>query len=237
MAVSEASSDPPGNRLLAALPRQDYERLLPSLEIVTSGIKEVVYEPNGPIAYVYFPINSIFSLLTIMADGAALEYATVGNEGMVGLPIFLGAETMPSRAFSQVPGDAMRMKAEVFREAANTVGPLHDVLLRYTQALVNQIAQTAACNRLHSIEQRCSRWLLMTHDRVAGDQFVLTQEFLGLMLGVRRQGVNAAAGLLQKAGLIRYRRGQITVLDRQGLEAASCECYRVIRREFDRLLG
>jgi len=237
MSVLTAPSDPPGNRLLAALPRQDYERLRPSLEIVTSGIKDLVYEPNGPIAYVYFPLNCVFSLLTIMADGTAIEYATVGNEGMVGLPVFLGAETMPSRAYTQVPGEAVRMKAELFREAARPVGPLHDVLLRYTQALVSQLAQTAACNRLHSIEERCSRWLLMTHDRVAGDQFVLTQEFLGLMLGVRRQRVNAAAGLLQKAGLIRYRRGQITILDRQGLEAASCECYRVTRREFDRLLG
>jgi CRP-like cAMP-binding protein len=237
MSGSEAPDDPTGNRLLAALPREDYERLLPDLEPVTFGIKEVVYEPNGPILYVYFPISGVFSMVTMMADGAAVENATVGNEGMVGLPVFLGAETMPSRAFSQVPGQAVRLEAEVFREAVRRSSPFQRVLLRYTQALLNLIAQTAACNRLHSIEERCSRWLLMTHDRVGGDQFLLTQEFLGQMLGVRRQSVNAVAGILQKAALIRYRRGQITILDRQGLEAGACECYGIIRKEFDRLLG
>jgi CRP-like cAMP-binding protein len=237
MSLSEASSDPTGNRLLAALSEQDYERLLPRLEIVPSGLKEVVHEPGGPLSYVYFPITSVFSLVTLMADGAAIEFATVGKEGMVGLPAFLGAETMRSRAFSQVPGEAVRMKVEVFREAISRSGPFQRVLLRYTHALLNQIAQTAACNRLHSIEERCSRWLLMTHERVGRDQFLLTQESLGEMLGVRRQSVSAVAGVLQKAGLIRYRHGQMTVLDRPGLEAAACECYGIIRREFDRLLG
>src|SRR5437867_1209899 len=202
MSMSGGPSDPTVNRLLAALPRQDYERLLPDLEHRTHGIREVVYEPNGPISHVYFPINGVFSLVTIMADGAVLEAATIGNEGMVGLPVFLGAETMPARAFSQVPGHAVRMSVEAFREAVRRSDPFQRMLLRYTQALVNQIAQTAACNRHHSIEERCSRWLLMTQDRVERDHFLLTQEFLGQMLGVRRQSVNAVADLLQKAGLI-----------------------------------
>ncbi len=237
MSLSEASSDPTGNRLLAALPAQEYERLLPELEIVASGFKEVVHEPGSPLSFVYFPVTSVFSLLTLMADGAAVEYATVGREGIVGLPAFLGAETMPSRAFPQMPGDTVRMRSEVFREVVNNSSHFQRVLLRYTQALLNQIVQTAACNRLHSIEERCSRWLLMTHERVGRDQFLLTQAFLGEMLGVRRQSVSAVAGVLQKAGLIRYRHGQITVLDRQGLEAVACECYGIIRKEFDGSFG
>jgi CRP-like cAMP-binding protein len=237
VAASEAPSDPTGNRLLAALPGPDYERLLPELEIVACGVKQVVHEPDGPIAAVYFPITSVFSLLTVMGDGTAIEYATVGKEGMVGLPVFLGAQTTPSRVFSQVPGAAARMTAETFRQAARRSDPFQQVLLRYTQALLNQVAQTAACNRIHSLAERCSRWLLMTHERVGRDEFLLTQEFLGDMLGVRRQSVNAVANLLQQAGLIRYRRGQMTVLDRQGLEAAACECNSVIRKEFDRLFG
>ena len=166
-----------------------------------------------------------------------MEMATIGREGMVGLPIFLEADTMPSRAFGQVPGGALRITAAAFTEEIKRNGPLVRVLNRYTLALFNQVAQTTACNRVHLLEQRCARWLLQTHDRVASDQFLLTQEFLAQMLGVRRSGVSAAAGLLQKAGLIRYARGRITVLDRPGLESAACECYGVIKREFDRLLG
>lgn len=237
MSLSGASSDPTGNRLLAALPAKEYDRLRPELEIVASGFKEVVHEPGGPLSFVYFPVTSVFSLLTIMADGGAVEYATVGREGIVGLPAFLGAEVMPSRAFPQVPGATVRMRAEVFRVVVNDSGPFQRALLRYTQALLNQIVQTAACNRLHSIQDRCSRWLLMTHERVGGDQFLLTQAFLGEMLGVRRQSVSSVARVLQQAGLIRYCHGQITVLDRQGLEAAACECYGIIRKEFDGSFG
>jgi CRP-like cAMP-binding protein len=233
----EAPTPAMGNRLLDSLPRPDLERLRPHLEAVSVGVKHVVYEPNGPIKHVYFPINCVISLVTYLEDGASVEMATIGLEGMVGLPIFLGTDTMPSRAFGQVPGDALRITAAAFTEEIERNGPLVQVLNRYTQALFNQVAQTTACNRVHLVEQRCARWLLQTHDRVGSDQFSLTQEFLAQMLGVRRTGVSAAAGLLQKAGLIRYARGRITVLDRPGLESAACECYRVIKREFDRLIG
>jgi CRP-like cAMP-binding protein len=232
----EAPTPAMGNRLLDSLPRPDLERLRPHLEAVSVGVKHVVYEPNGPIKHVYFPINCVISLVTYLEDGASVEMATIGLEGMVGLPIFLGTDTMPSRAFGQVPGDALRITAAAFTEEIQRNGPLVRVLNRYTQALFNQVAQTTACNRVHLVEQRCARWLLQTHDRVGSDQFSLTQEFLAQMLGVRRTGVSAAAGLLQKAGLIRYARGRITVLDRPGLESAACECYRVIKREFDRLI-
>jgi CRP-like cAMP-binding protein len=226
-----------GNRLLDSLPRPDLERLRPHLEAVSVGVKHVVYEPNGQIKHVYFPIDCVISLVTYLEDGASVEMATIGLEGMVGLPIFLGTDTMPSRAFGQVPGDALRITAAAFTEEIERNGPLVRVLNRYTQALFNQVAQTTACNRVHLVEQRCARWLLQTHDRVGSDKFSLTQEFLAQMLGVRRTGVSAAAGLLQKAGLIRYARGWITVLDRPGLESVACECYRVIKREFDRLIG
>jgi CRP-like cAMP-binding protein len=225
------------NRLLDLLPRADTERLRPHLETVSISVKHVIYEPNGPIAHVYFPTSCVISLVTYLVDGSSVEMATIGLEGMVGLPIFLGADTMPSRAFGQVPGDALRITAAAFTAEVNRNGPMVRVLNRYTQALFNQVAQTTACNRVHLVEQRCARWLLQTHDRVGSDQFLLTQEFLAQMLGVRRSGVSAAAGLLQKAGLIRYARGRITVLDRPGLESAACECYGVIKREFDRLLG
>jgi CRP-like cAMP-binding protein len=172
-----------------------------------------------------------------MEDGTVVELATVGNEGMVGLPVFLGGDTMPLKAFVQIPGDAMRMKADVFKDSVNQGSPLHGLLQRYTQALFNQVAQSTACNRVHSIEERCCRWLLMTRDRVESDGFPLTQEFLSQMLGVRRPSVSVVAAILQKAGLIRYSRGRITILDREGLEAAACECYAIIKQEFDRLLG
>jgi CRP-like cAMP-binding protein len=172
-----------------------------------------------------------------MSDGLAVEAGTVGNEGMVGLPLYLGAETSPHRAFSQVPGEALRMRAGDFTAELARQGPLHAVLKRYNQALINQMAYSVACNRLHSVEERMCRWLLMTQDRVGAEQFPLTQEFLAQMLGVRRPSVTVVAGILQKAGLIVYSRGLITIRDRAGLEAASCECYRVVRDELDRLLG
>jgi CRP-like cAMP-binding protein len=226
-----------GNRLLAALPREEYERLLPQMEVVSLEFKQILYEMNQPIESVYFHRSGVTSLVALMEDGSVVELATVGNEGMVGLPVFLGAETTSIRALTQVPGEGVRMKAELLREEVRRDGALHDLLHRYTQALFHQIARGAACSRVHSVEQQCARWLLMTHDRVDADEFLLTQEFLSQMLGVRRASVNAVARILQKAGLIRYRRGKITILDRQGLEAASCECYRIISEEFTRLLG
>ena len=223
------------NRLLAALPQDEYERLVANMESVFLKFKQSVYEPNEPIEYVYFVQNGVTSLLNVMEDGREVEVATVGNEGMVGLPVFLGADKIPGRAFSQIPGDALRMKADVFKDKVTPGTRLHDLLQRYTQALFNQIAQGAACNSLHSVEERMCRWLLMTQDRVGEDEFPLTQEFLSQMLGVRRPTVSTAASILQKAGLIRYSRGNITILDREGLEASSCECYRIIQTEFERL--
>jgi CRP-like cAMP-binding protein len=237
MSMSPQPQGPARNRLLAALPREEYERLLPQLEIVSLTFNDSIYQPGEPIPHVYFPLSGVLSLLTILANGTAIEVATIGNEGMVGLPVFLGAVTTPGSAIAQVPGEAMRMKAEEFREEISRGSPLHALLHRYTQAMFHLIAQTAACNRVHSITERCSRWLLMTHDRVGSNQFVLTQEFLAQMLGVHRPRVNAVARALQGAGLIRYSRGRITILDREGLEAASCECFQVIKGEFDRLLG
>lgn len=225
------------NRLLAALPPRTLEHLQPHLEAVTLSQREIIFRPSQPISSVYFPITCVASLVTIMEDGAAAEIATVGNEGMVGLPVFLGTEMMHHQVFAQVPGTAFRMEAGAFKDEADRSGPLTNIMHRYVQALFNQVAQTAACNRLHPIEQRCARWLLMTHDRVASDQFPLTQEFLSQMLGVRRASVSTIARLLQQAGLIRYRRGRITVLDRHGLESASCECYGAIRAEYERLLS
>jgi CRP-like cAMP-binding protein len=236
MATSNGRSHVRGeNALLSALPPEERRRL--PLEPVAQGLREVVYEPNGPITHVYFPLSGVFSLLVHMADGLAVEAGTVGNEGMVGLPVFLGAETSPHQAFAQVAGDSLRMRTEDFKGALRRDGPLHEVLQRYNQALMNQMAYSVACNRLHSVEERMCRWLLMTHDRVGADRFPLTQEFLAQMLGVRRPSVTVVAGVLQKAGLIAYARGWVLILDRAGLEASSCECYRVVRDEFDRLLG
>jgi CRP-like cAMP-binding protein len=236
MPASEASEKSAGNRLLAALPREVYERLRPHLETVSLSPEEVIYEPDGPIRHVYFPAGCIVSLVAIMGDGSMFELATVGREGMIGLPLVLETETAPFRSFTQVPGEALRLDADVFQDTIGRSGPLVSLLHRYAQVLFNQVAWSAACSRAHSIEQRCARWLLMTHDRVDSDRFLLTQEFLGQMLGVHRPRVNRAATALQKAGVIRYVRGRITVVDREGLEAAACECYRFIRNEYGRLL-
>jgi CRP-like cAMP-binding protein len=226
-----------GNRLLDSLPPADIDRMRFHLEAVSVDLKHVVYEPDSSISHVYFPTTCVISLVIYLEDGLPVEMATIGREGMVGLPIFLGADAMPSRAFGQVAGEALRIPAPVFTEEIKRNGPLVRVLNLYTLALFNQVAQTTACNRVHLLEQRCARWLLQTHDRVTSDHFLLTQEFLAQMLGVRRPGVSAAAGLLQKAGLIRYARGRITILDRPGLESFSCKCYGVIKNEFERLLG
>lgn len=237
MSASTSPRNSIKNRLLAALPLEEYSRLLPNLETVPLEFKQVLYEPNQLIDYVYFPNHGVISVLNIMEDGQAVEVATVGNEGMIGLPVFLGADKSLQQAFAQIPGDAMRMRVDVFKDKVTPGSSLHHLLQRYTQVLFNQVAQSAACNRLHSIEERCSRWLLMTQDRVGKDQFPLTQEFLSQMLGVRRASVTVVSGILQKAGLIQYTRGKITILDRVGLEAASCECYSIIKAEYDHLLG
>lgn len=238
-----ASSKPPPipakNRLLAALPLEEYERLFPDLECVSLSLKQTIYQPNQPIEYVYFPCRgAVISVLVFMEDGGLVEAATVGNEGMVGLPVFLETDIVSnSETMVQIPGDALRMKPDAFKDWVDRSQPLQNLLKRYAQVMFNSIMQTAACNRLHEIEARCSRWLLMTHDRVESDNFPLTQEFLSQMLGVRRPSVSVVASILQKAGLIRYSRGKMTILDRPGLEDTSCECYRVIKQDFDRLLG
>lgn len=237
MSVSQDPPIPPKNRLLAALPLEEYERLVSNLETVSLTLKQVLYEPNVPIQHVYFPNHGVVSLVNFMEDGTVVEIATVGNEGMLGIPVFLGVDKSPQQAFIQIPGDSMRMKADVFKNEVNRGGPLQSLVQRYTQALFNQIAQSAACNRIHSIEERCCRWLLMTRDRVGSDQFLLTQEFLSQMLGVRRPSVSVVAAILQKAGLINYSRGRMTILNREGLEASTCECYRIVQEEFERLLG
>ncbi len=235
--MSEARPNPIKNRLLSALPNSEYERLLPHLEPVSLTFKQIIYAPNEPIEYVYFPNSGIISLVNLTEDGGTVEAATVGNEGMAGIPVLLGTDRMIGQAISQIVGDAVRMKTDVFKREVTPGSPLHNLLLRYTQALMNLISQSVACNRLHSVEKRCCRWLLLCQDRVQSNQFPLTQEFLAQMLGVRRASVSVVAAILQKTGLIRYSRGRITICDRAGLEASSCECYRIVKEEFDRLLS
>jgi CRP-like cAMP-binding protein len=228
---------PGQNRLLTALSRDLQIRLLPGMEKVSLPIRQVLYEADAPITHVYFPLSGVMSLVVTLKQGPSVEVATIGNEGMVGTPVFLGAERSPSHVFSQVAGQALKMRADGFKRALEEHAELVDVVRRYTQGMVNQISQTTACNHVHSVQARMCRWLLMTHDRVGADEFHLTQEFLAQMLGVRRPSVTVAAGILQRAGLIRYQRGRIRVADRAGLEAAACECYETVRQEFDRLLG
>jgi CRP-like cAMP-binding protein len=225
------------NRLLGTLDRATFEGLAPLLEPVNLEFKETLYEIGKPMDYAYFPVNSVLSMLARIDEKTSVEVATVGNEGMVGLPLFLGAEVSPGTVISQIAGKSLRMAADAFQRVTSTAGPLMTLLHRYTQALMVQISQGNACNRLHSIEERCARWLLLTHDRVDSDEFTLTQEFLGDMLGVRRASVNIVAAIFQRAGFIRYSRGRITVLNRAGLESAVCGCYSVIREEYERLLG
>jgi CRP-like cAMP-binding protein len=225
------------NRLLVALPRDEHDRLLPNLEKVSLPLREILYEADGPISHVFFPLNGVVSLVIIVEGDIALEVGTIGNEGMVGTPIFLGSESSPTRAISQVAGEALRLDVKIFQKEMRRRGSLHDLVQRYTQAMINQISQSTVCNHRHSVAKRMCRWLLMSHDRVGADEFLLTHEFLAQMLGVRRPTVTAVACRLQKAGLISYHRGRIHVLDRKGLEAASCECYQVVMNELDRLLG
>jgi CRP-like cAMP-binding protein len=200
------------------------------------GLGDVLYESGDKLQYVYFPTTSIISLLYVMEDGASAEIAVVGNEGILGISLFMGGETTPSRAIVQSAGHAFRLRAALLKEEFARYGPTMHLLLRYTQALITQMAQTAVCNRHHSVDQQLCRWLLLSLDRLRSSQLSMTQELIANMLGVRREGVTEAAGKLQDAGLIRYGRGRVTVLDRPGLEKRSCECYEVVKKEFDRLL-
>jgi CRP-like cAMP-binding protein len=234
--AASAGHGPQQNHLLEALPAGDYERLVPHLELIPMKLGEVLYEPGIPLRYVYFPTTSIVSLLYVMEDGASAEIAIVGNEGILGISLFMGGETTPSRAVVQSAGYGLRLKAQLLKDEFHRFGPMLHLLLRYTQALITQMAQTAVCNRHHSVDQQLCRWLLLSLDRLASNELSMTQELIANMLGVRREGVTEAAGKLQDAGLIRYRRGKITVLDRPGLEARSCECYQVVKTELDRLL-
>jgi CRP-like cAMP-binding protein len=225
------------NRLLELLPVDDMALLRPHLVPVKLDYRMPLYEALEKIEFVYFPVAGVASLVNTMADGSASEVGTIGNEGMVGLPIALGDNIAPTAVYMQVPGEGLRLPAEHLRKAFEHSHALRSTLLRYVHAFFNQVAQSAACNHFHNIEQRCCRWLLMTHDRVQSEQFLLTQEFLGMMLGVRRSGVTEVAGKLRDAGLINYVRGHVTILNRAELERKSCECYAVGKAEFDRLLG
>jgi len=231
------SHSPTQNHLLAALPAAEFDRLFPHLELVSMPLGEALYESGGQLNHVYFPTTSIVSLLYVLADGASAEIAVVGNEGILGISLFMGGETTPSRAVIQSAGYGYRLKAQLLKQEFNRAGPVLHLLLRYTQALITQMAQTAVCNRHHSVEQQLCRWLLLSLDRLSSNALTMTQELIANMLGVRREGVTEAAGNLQRSGLIRYSRGRIEVLDRPGLEKAVCECYAVVKAEFDRLLS
>jgi CRP-like cAMP-binding protein len=225
------------NRLLTLLREADRKRLRRHLEPVVLEYRRPLYNAFEPIEFVHFIESGVGSLVLTMANGQAAEVGTIGNEGFVGLPVLLGDDTGPTSIYVQVPGEGLRMKAKTFREELERSAPMRATMLRYAHAFFNQVAQSAACASLHPLEQRCCRWLLMTHDRMQSDEFLLTHEFLAMMLGVRRAGVTVSAAGLKRAGLIRYKRGSVTIIDRGGLEQRSCECYGVSKREFDRLLG
>jgi CRP-like cAMP-binding protein len=241
-AIMSARHTPKQNHLLAALPAEIFERLAPHLELIAMPLGEVLYESGGQMQHVYFPTTAIVSLHYVMEDGASSEIAGVGNEGVLGISLFMGGNTTPSRATVQTGGFGYRLKGRLMLDEFNRVGgrrsgALQKLLLRYTQALITQMSQTAVCNRHHSVEQQLCRWLLLTLDRLPTNELTMTQELIASMLGVRREGITETAGNLQRAGLISYRRGHITVLDRSGLELHSCECYNVVKKEFHRLLS
>ena len=228
--------DPKDNHLLAALPDAEWERLRPFLEPVDMPLGQVLYESGHPMSHAYFPTTAIVSLLYVMENGASAEIAVAGCEGVVGITLFMGGGTTPSRGVVQSAGKGVRLSAQRIKEEFSLSGPVMHLLLRYTQALIAQMVQTAACNRHHSLDQQLCRWLLLSLDRLQGNELVMTQELIANMLGVRREGVTEAALKLQAANLIRYARGHITVLDRKGLEQRTCECYAVVKHEYDRLL-
>jgi len=232
----DSPQNPSQNYLLAALPTAEFERIASHLELVAMPLGEVLYESSGQLQHVYFPTTAIVSMHYVMENGASSEIAGVGNEGVLGISLFMGGNTTPSRAIVQTAGHGYQLKARLLMEEFNRGGLMQHLLLRYTQALMTQISQTAVCNRHHSVEQQLCRWLLLTLDRLPSNELTMTQELIASMLGVRREGITEAAGHLQQAGFIRYRRGHITVLDRSGLESRVCECYAVVKKEHDRLL-
>jgi CRP-like cAMP-binding protein len=228
---------PSQNHLLAALPTAEFERLLPNLELVAMPLGEILYEPGGQLRHAYFPTTSIVSLHYVMEDAASAEAAGVGNEGVVGISLFMGGNTTPSSAVVQTAGHAYRLERHLLMQEFDRAGFMRDLLLRYTQALITQMMQTAACNRHHSVEQQLCRWLLLTLDRLPLRELVMTQELIASMLGVRRESITDMAGELQRDGIISYRRGHISVLKRAGLESRACECYAVVKKEMNRLLS
>jgi CRP-like cAMP-binding protein len=228
---------PGHNRILSAVSRDLQIRLLPRMEKTSLSVRQILYEPDDLITHAWFPLSGVVSLLIGLKSGERVEVATVGNEGVAGIPLLLGADRGPLRAVCQVAGQALRMRADAFRRSLDEHPEFADIVRRYAQAMFDQVAQTTACNHVHSVQQRMCRWLLMTHDRVGASEFHLTQEFLAQMLGVRRPSVTVAAGQLQRRGLIRYQRGRIQIADRAGLESGACECYDSLRRELDRLLS
>src|SRR5450631_3710494 len=236
MAITSGTPAPPQNHLLASLGADIQSRLFPHLELVSLSLGQILYRSGEALYYVYFPTDSIVSLLYVMDKGGTAEISVVGNEGLIGVPVFMGGETRPNQAIVQSAGSAYRLQRQLFMNEFNRGGEMQLLLLRYTQSLLTQMAQTAVCNRHHSIDQQLCRWLLLCLDRLEGNELVMTQEFIATMLGVRREGVTAAAGKLQKLGAIECARGRITVLDRMKLEKLSCECYAVVKRETDRLL-
>ncbi len=237
MTVLTNNNDALGNQLLAALPSRDFGRIQPYLEPVSLDLGVVLYESGDPLEFVYFPTTAIVSLLYIMENGATAEIGVVGNDGILGIAIFMGGGTTPNRAIIQSAGKAFRMSVINLKAEFGIGGKFHDLLLRYTQAFITQISQTAVCNRLHSVEQQLCRWLLLSHDRLNSDKLVMTHDLISNMLGVRREGITLAAQKLGGKGLILNLRGTITVIDRHGLESAACECYKVVNDEYQRLLG
>ncbi|MDP2098805.1 MAG: Crp/Fnr family transcriptional regulator [Methylobacter sp.] len=235
-AIASAPPGPKQNHLLAALPVDVFARLLPALEPISMRLGDVLYESGGQLSYVYFPTSAIVSIHHVMENGASAEIAGVGNEGVLGISLFMGGNNMPNLATVQTAGQGYRLKGTLMMAEFNRAGPMMRLLLRYTQALMTQMSQTAVCNRHHSVEQQLCRWLLLTLDRLPSNELIMTQELIAGMIGVRREGITEAAGNLQRAGLISYRRGHITVLDRTGLEQLTCECYNVVKKEFQRLL-
>ena len=228
---------PNQNHILAALPEAEFGRLAPHLELVPMLLGDTLYEPGGQLQHVYFPTTAIVSLLYVMESGSSAEIAGVGNEGILGISLFMGGDTTPSSAVVQTAGHGYRLPGKLLKDEFNRGGLMQALLLRYTQALLTQMCQTAACNRHHAIDQQLCRWLLLTLDRLPSNELVMTQELVASALGVRREGITEAAGKLQRAGVIRYRRGHIAVLDRSGLEAGACECYAVVKKELDRLMS
>jgi len=237
MAADTTKEEAVKNHLLAEVKADELARLLPNLELLSLPLGKVIYESGEKMDYVYFPTTAIISLLYIMENGASAEIGVVGKDGMVGIAIFMGGDTTPNRAVVQSAGKTLKMKASLMKEEFTRGGRFHNLCLRYTQALITQISQTAVCNRLHSVDQQLCRWLLLSHDRLPSDRLIMTQDLISNMLGVRREGITHAAKRLQSAGYISYVRGDMTILDRKGLESDACECYQVVKTEYDRLLG